>query len=497
MRHEMELVNKAQKEIALLNQISSLLGWDHQTFMPEEGVSSRAEQSALVNGLIHDRVTSGKLYAALRDIRNQKKKLSGDTGYAVNRLWKICSKARKLPSEFIEELSRTTSLAHSAWEKAKAENNFKSFQPHLGRIVALKRQEAHYIGLAGHPYNSLLDAYEEGMTVEKLRPAFDGLRENLVELIRRIKASKRFREYSSIISKTDFPPEKQIGLCRDVIARIGMHWNSSRLDFAEHPFTTTIGTRDVRITTNVRKNPLFAFESTIHEAGHALYELGYPQKYAYTVLFESPSMGMHESQSRIWENMVGKSLPFWRFYGPRFNRAFGTRLAASEWYSEINRISAGLIRVESDELHYCLHIILRFELETALIEGSVTVGDLPLLWKQKMKSLVGVSPGRDADGVLQDEHWSGGAFGYFPSYALGTIYAAQLYEAAKRGIPGLEQNIGRGYFGSLKTWLTKNVHAHGAKFQAEEVIKRVCGEGLNPAVYIDYLNEKYKRLYKC
>ena len=494
MKKNLRIIRDFQKELTLLEQISSLLDWDHQTNMPAGGVSSRAEQTALVSFLYHDSLTSGKLRKALKALK--KEKLSGIDKYSIRKLDKMCRRACKLPSEFVEEMARTTALAHSAWEKAKSENDFAAFKPHLEKIVKLKRKEAGYVNLPGHPYNSLLDSFEEGMTVKKLKTAFDSLKGNLTELIGKVKSSQVYRNKKQRISGIKFPREQQVVLCGDAAGRIGLRESESRLDFAEHPFTTTIGLHDIRITTNVRRNPFFAFESTIHEAGHAVYELGFPEKYNNTVLSDAPSMGLHESQSRFYENMIGKSKPFWKYYGPKFNRAFGAKLKTDEWYAEFNRITPGRIRVEADELHYCLHIILRFELETGLLEGAIDTAELPELWNKKMKDFFGVAPRNDSEGVLQDVHWAGGHFGYFPSYAIGTLYAAQLYQQALSEIPRLEIDIAGGRFDEIRNWLRKKVHVHGSKFLAEEVISKTCGEGLNPNAFIEYVTDKYSYLYK-
>lgn len=493
MKEDLLLAKRYQKEISLLEETVSLLDWDQQTYMPEGGSSSRAEQKSLLSSMIHKMMTADELFAAVK--RMKRKKLSGDNKFMVDKLYNIIVRHKKLPGEFVEELSRQTSLAFSAWEKAKSNNDFQMFKPHLEKIVQLKQKQARYIGLPGHPYNSLLDEFEEGMTAEKLKPGFENLKTHLLALIHSIKKTAVYKSHESKRNPLIIPEDAQIRLCKDVIQRVGLSDKGSRLDFSAHPFTTTIGTNDVRITTNVRKNPLFAFESTLHEAGHALYELSIPEKFANTVLRASPSYGLHESQSRFWENMVGKGKGFWKYYVQKFNELGGLDIDFNRLYEEINAVHPGLIRVESDEIHYCLHIILRFEMELGLMEGSIKVKNLPEIWNARMKELIGISPANYADGVLQDVHWSLGAFGYFPSYALGTVYAAQLYSALMKNIPGIGQDIARGNFTKARKWLNEKIHRQGAKYQTEEVIRKICGEGLNTDVYVRYLTEKYRGIY--
>lgn len=488
---DLKLVRDYQKEIILFAYIDSLLNWDQQTYMPKKGIDSRAEQSSILSSLIHKKLTSDELFSALKRLKN--KKLSFTDAVMVKRLYKTVDKSRKIPEEFIKELSKAKTLAFSAWEKARESNNFNLFRSHLERLVKLKQQEANYNKLPGHLYNSLLDDFEEGMTAEKLKPVFERLKKELIALIKKVEASSAYKNQRSIMNKK-FDRDLQLELCKDVMKRIGLDEESSRVDMATHPFTTTIGPEDIRITTNVREHPLFAFESTIHESGHALYEKNMPKKYDYTVLRSSPSMGLHESQSRFWENMISKSKPFLKYYSPIFKKNLNENM--EDLYKLFNLVTPGMIRVESDEIHYCLHIILRFEIEMGLIDGTIKVKDLPRIWNRKMNELFGFTPKNDKNGVLQDVHWSSGWFGYFPTYAIGSIYAAQLYDSLKRRIPNTEKDLEKGDFTKISKWLAENVHKYGFTYLAEEIIKKACGEGLNPEVYTKYLTNKYKEIYK-
>ncbi len=493
MTKDLKLVYDYQKEITILFGIYSLLGWDQLTYMPANGVYARAEQSSLMSSSMHKKSTSDELYNTLKKL--QKEKLSQKDTLLVKKLYKEVCRARKLPEKFVIELSKTTALAYQAWDKARAEKKFEIFRPHLEKIVKLKQRECKYINEKGHPYNSLLDTFEEGMTVEKLNPVFLNLKNDIVDLLHRIQESKVYRKQKKVLLSNKFPIEKQRYFCEDIIRRIGLNNEFSRLDLSTHPFTETIGLNDVRITTNFRENPLFSFESSIHEAGHALYELQLPEEDHYTILGEAPSLGIHESQSRFWENMIGKSKPFWYFYFPKFKKEFNLNGKFDQFYKEINFVEPSLVRVESDEVTYPLHIILRYEIEIGLIDGSIKVKNLPKIWNTKMRELLGVVPKNDKDGCLQDVHWSNGAIGYFPTYALGTIYAVQLYNNLKEEKPKIEDKISKGDYSEIKLWLKEKVHSIGNKMQAEEIIRKVCKEGLNEKNYINYLNKKYSEIY--
>lgn len=492
---DLQLVKKYQKEIILLKRAEALLAWDQRTYMPSKGISGRAEQISFLEGLVHEMTVNNKLYSALKRLK-KRKNIFGDDKIMINKLLKYVSKKRRLPKEFIEKLTKTTSLAESAWIEARKKNNFKIFEPHLKKIVELKKQQARYIHLKGHPYNSLLDEFEEGMTVEKLKPVFRKLKNDLLNLISNIKKSKEYKNQKQVILKKNFPRDVQMDFVRDVIKRMGLEEDNSRIDFSEHPFTTDIDLKDVRMTTNIRKYPLFSFVASMHEAGHGLYMLGYPEKHKYDLLGDASSIGMHESQSRFWELMIGSGKPFWKFYFPKFNEKYHLNTNFDRFYKEINFITPSKIRISSNEIYYNLHILLRFEFEIGLIEGTIKVKDLHRLWNQKMREYIGIAPKNDVEGVLQDIQWSMGYFGYFPTYTLGTIYAAQLYAAMKKLMPSIEKDISKGDFKRIRKWLKENIHQQGARMLTDDIIKKVCGKGLNPDSFINYLNDKYSKIYK-
>lgn len=494
IQKSIEIIEKYQKEIQLLSQTTALLEWDHQTYMPKNAHISRSEKVAFLKSLIHEKMTNKTFEDSVNFLKD--KDLDERYKIMIKRLSKRISKQKSLPKEFVEELSIATSEGYNQWIKARQKKDFSIFAPALEKIIILKRKEAEYYGLPGHPYNSLLDDFEEGMTVERLKPLFEDLKKDLIILIKKIKSSSDYSNKTSSLTDNEFPKENQIELAKEVSIAMGLTESDSRLDFSEHPFSTRIGKSDVRITTNIRDNPMFSFSSTIHEAGHGLYELNLPDDELYTVLGDAPSYGLHESQSRFWELLIGLSKQFWEYYFPKFEENFNLKIDFEDWYKEINAIKTPLIRIESDEIHYCLHIIIRFELELALIEGSLEVKDLKEAWNKKYVEYIGILPPDDVKGVLQDVHWSEGYIGYFPSYAIGTIYASQIFNQIKKEDPKIEEDISNGNFEYLRQYLDKNIHKIGNKKNADDIIKEITGEGLNPKIFIDHLYEKFSGIYK-
>jgi carboxypeptidase Taq len=487
MKESLLYIYKEQREISNLSRIEALLEWDQKTVMPPSGSKERAEQISLISRLAHEKFISEDLYKHVKILSLNLKKLKEKDRRVVLRLKKDVDKARKVPPEFIERFSKTTSLAYSAWEKAKKGSNFSLFSPHLEKIVELERQYCEYMDLPGHPYNSLLDDYEEGMRVERLKKEFRVLRQSLTRMLEYILSSKAYQKIS--IKKLDTKEQEKI--CRFIFKKMNLS-SKSRLDISAHPFTSQVGASDVRITTNYeRQNPFSSLLSTLHEIGHALYDLGLPRDFRDTVIYSAPSYGLHESQSRFWENMIARSKSFWRYLVPILKSSQD----AEDLYRYVNQVIPSPIRVDADELTYCLHIILRFELEMDLLEGNIEVTELPNFWNEKMKEFLEITPENDKEGVLQDMHWSCGEFGYFPSYAIGAIYAAQLFKRLLEEKGDVMEEVERGNFRSIIWWLKENIHKYGRLLSAEEIIKRVCGEGLNSKVFINYLKEKYYSIY--
>ncbi|MFH1173676.1 MAG: carboxypeptidase M32 [archaeon] len=466
-----------EEELALLCGISNLLHWDRAVLMPAAGVEQRALQCGLMSRMYHERLTSDELK---REIRTLRAKTPIQQAILERYAWKM-GRAEKLPKEHVEELSTLTARAEQAWEKAKQKKDFRIFKPFLERIISLKQKEAALIDKHKHPYEVLLDEYERGMTLAELDIIFARLKRELIPLIRTYAGKKR-------IITSDVQAQKTI--TQDIATRILDTKERFLIALSAHPFTTTLGPDDIRITTAFKHDPTFAFLSTAHEAGHALYEGGFGKDLKNTILADAPSLGMHESQSRFWENIICKGMPFWHFYYDFFSKELQLSISHEQFYKRLITVQPSLIRIEADEVTYCMHIIIRYEIEKALIEGSLSVKDIPRAWNDKYKTYLGITPKHDAEGCLQDVHWSQGAFGYFPTYALGSIYAAMLYRALLREHPQLEKDISKGDFSFIKQWLAKKIHRHGAMFLAKDLMRAACGKALDVQDFITYLHRK-------
>lgn len=500
MKESLDFIYKEQKEISTLGGVAALLGWDQMTYMPPMGAEERSDQTAMISRITHERIISDKLWNSIENLSAVAtfEKLDEKDKIVVGRLKKDLEKARKVPSDFVEKMAKITTIAYPAWQKAREKNEFSVFSPHLEKIVELEKEYCDLMKVPGPKYNSLLDDYEEGMTVDRLKVEFEFLKGHLVETLQRIKSTEIYSKQENFDKK--FSVKMQRDICDIIIDKIGLPKNRIRLDISSHPFTTSMGYDDVRFTTNFdHENPLFSLFSTVHESGHALYELNMPKdQYKDTIISDAPSLGLHESQSRFWENMIARSKPFWNYFYPIFKEFSPTQFKDIEldaWYRYVNQVKPSLIRVDADELTYCLHVILRFEIENALIEDKIKVSELPDLWNEKMDEMLGVKPANDKEGCLQDMHWSGGDFGYFPTYAIGTIYSAQLFKKLAEDDPRVNEKIEKGEFDSILTWLNENVHKYGRLMDADDIIKKCCGEGLNSKVYVNYLKEKYYKLY--
>jgi carboxypeptidase Taq len=486
-------------EIFDLNAAAAVLGWDQQTYMPPAGAEGRSMQLATLSRLAHDQFVSDEFAAALEAARAEVAgmPIAEDDAALVRRVARDFDKQRRVPSDYVAEFTRLTAMAHSVWEKARAEANFAHFRPSLEQIVAMRRQYSGFFAPYDHVYDPLLDDFEPGMPTEKVRSVFAALRPKQVELVRA--TAKRGRKVSDAVLRRAYDPQRQWTFGLEVVRKLGFNFDAGRQDKSVHPFTTSFGVRDVRITTRV--DPSFlstALFGSIHECGHALYEQGIDVRLDRTPLATGTSMAIHESQSRMWENFVGRSLPFWTAFYPRLKELFPEALGdvpLDEFYRAINTVEPSLIRVEADEATYNLHIMLRFELEMELMAGTLAVQDLPEAWNARMRDYLGVTPPDDAKGVLQDVHWSFGGFGYFPTYALGNLVAAQLWECIEKDIPDLESQIAHAEFGSLLGWLREKIHRHGAKPYPEELLLEVTGQGLSPEPYLRYLTRKFGEVY--
>jgi len=485
-------------EIANLIAADALLGWDQQVNMASGAAQDRSEQLSTLEGFIHKKATSPELGELLQNLEPIAKQLDADSDEA--RLIKIArrdfDKRTKVPNEYVAEFARLAAVAQNVWEKAKKESNFSLFKPHLEKLVEMRRQYASFFKPYAHIYDPLLDDFEPGLKTAEVQEIFEGLRLKQVALIKTI--SERPQVKSDFL-KINYPEKGQWEFGVEVITAFGYDWNRGRQDKSVHPFTTGFGINDVRITTRVSENYLNpALFGTLHECGHALYEQGIDQKFKRTPIAGGASTAVHESQSRMWENLVGRSYVFWKHFYPRLKEFFPTQLGNIDldtFYKGINIVEPSLIRVEADEATYNLHIMLRLELEIALMEGSLAVVDLPAAWNAKMKEYLGITPANDAEGILQDVHWSSGLFGYFPTYALGNLVSAQLWETLRKDLPDLDAQIENGKFSDLLTWLRNHVHQYGAKYEPQELIQKVTGSKINPDAYIRYLQDKFGKIY--
>lgn len=493
---ELARVKALLASVADLEGALALLQWDQQTFMPEAAAAGRAEQIATLSRLTHERSTDPELGRLLEALEGGLDPESDD-GALVRVALRDLRRATRLPPELVEALARETALAEPAWAAAREAADWSRFAPHLDRVLALVRRTAEAYGYREHPLDPLIDLHEPGMTRARLAAVFAGLRRALVPMVRAVAEQQDGRE-APLSGAFDEAAQEAFG--REVVARFGYDLRRGRQDRSVHPFSTALGPDDVRITTRFDPGLLpTALFSTLHEAGHALYEQGISRAYARSPLAAGASTGVHESQSRLWENQVGRSRPFWRAFYPRLRELFPQALGGVEpeaFYRAINRCAPTPIRVEADELTYNLHVLLRFELEAELVAGGLAVAEVPQAWRARMEEDLAIAPRDDAEGALQDIHWSSGAFGYFPTYAVGNLLSAQLYAAALAAHPEIPEQIERGEFTALGAWLAANVWRHGSKYDPDELVTRATGRPLTPGPYLAYLREKLGELYE-
>jgi carboxypeptidase Taq len=495
-------MQKAALKSDILTSTLQLLEWDQETYMPKGAIDVRSSQIELLSDLIHKHKTSTSYKKALSKLVDLEtgKPLDETASLAIKsagKLWhKEWTQATKLPSSLIKQIAKNTSTSLHAWDLAKKNKDFSLFAPHLEKMVSLVRKKANFLGYKEHPYDALIDLYEPEMTVAKLSPLFLELKTALRSLLGKIEAARR--PPFPALPKT-FDPAIQMQMGKEILHLLGFSSETSRLDLTSHPFCLGIHPQDTRMTTRIfADNPLSNLLSVLHEAGHGLYNQQLPLQYYGTPLCQPLSFGVDESQSRLWETLIGKSLAFWEFFYPKLQQAFPLELQSIpllEFYQRMNEVKASFIRVESDEVTYSLHIILRFEIEKALIEGTLKVQDVPSAWNAQMKDLLGIVPDNDSEGCLQDIHWSMGSFGYFPSYTLGNLLAAQLFDTLQLAYPDLENKIRQGNVLFIKDWLKENIHQHGKIYSREELILQVTKKPLSSSFYIEYLHRKFGSIY--
>lgn len=483
-------------EVFDLNRAASVLSWDQQVNMPPGGAEARGQQLATLGKIAQEKFTSDEMGSLLEELKKEYTDPETDEGAMVRVAARDYEKAKRVPPEFVAEQAMVSTKAVEAWVEAKGKSDFSIFRPHLEKNLELIKKYVSFFPPADHPYDVLLDDYEPGLPTAEVREIFGNLRPKQVALIKAIGEAKQVK--SDFLNKS-FNEKKVWDFGETVIRKFGYDFRRGRQDKAPHPFETTFSVDDVRITNRFEKNsPLATLFSAMHECGHALYELGGNPAYERTPLASGTSLAVHESQSRMWENLVGRSLPFWEHFYPELKKAFPSQLNGvnvKAFYKAINKVEPSLIRVNADEATYNLHIMLRLEIEIGMVEGSIAVKDLPEIWNARMHDYLGVTPPSDAQGVLQDIHWSYGSIGYFSTYALGNIISAQLWERINKEIRNLEEQIRKGQFAELREWLRKNIHQYGHKYDPRDLVRKVTGNDIDSAAYVRYLTEKYGEIY--
>lgn len=476
-----------------------LMEWDLRTGAPRKGAPLRSEALGTLAGEVFRMGVSSEMENYLNQLSQPEmwEQLDFVTRATVQEIKKQFDRDKKIPADGFQEFAILKSKAETVWAAAREQSNFALFQPYLEKIVQMTNEFVEYWGYKNHRYDTLLEFYEPGMTVDILDEIFLGLRQDTVSMVQAIVQSGHRPYIAPFLRHYDLGKQRE--LSRVMLERMGYDFAAGRLDETLHPFETTLNRYDVRVTTKYLVDDVrSALFSTIHEGGHALYEQGISPELMGTPLSQGTSMGIHESQSRFWENMIGRSRGFWDFNYGTLLHLFPSQLAdvsVDDFYRGINDVQPSLIRIEADELTYNLHIMIRYEIEKGLINGSLQVADLPEIWREKMRDYLGVVPENDADGVLQDVHWSDGSFGYFPSYSLGNIYAAQFRHALKRDLPHYEDEVRRGNLGVIKNWLNENIHKHGKLLRPAEIVQQVTGEPITSKYLVDYFREKYVPLY--
>ena len=483
------------KRIHALAEVAGLLEWDEQVNLPENSGDFRAKQSSAMAAIVHREATSEKLGDLIGDLETN---LPTDPGaqVVVKEARKDFDRRTKIPEDFVSKKAEHLSKSYHAWVGARAQDDFNSYAPFLETNIQLAKEEAAFLGHSENAYDYWIDCFDPGLDAETIEKVFQGLEAELVPLVREILDSPVKADTSCL---RGFPVEKQEAFMKQVTAKLGFDYSRGRIDRSVHPFCSGCGF-DTRMTTRFfEDNPLDSLFSSIHETGHGLYEQGLPKEHIGTALGQAAGMAAHESQSRLWENQVARSREFWQHWEPAYRETFPEQLqdiSSEGLYLAVNSVSLNPIRVDSDEVTYNLHILLRFRIEKALFDGTLAVKDLPGEWNRLSKEIIGLDPANDREGVLQDVHWSGAAFGYFPSYCLGNLLAAQVWYTLLDQVPGIPEDMAQGEFGKILDWLQENVHQHGQQYYALGLAKKVTGQELSHHSLIRYLKERYLPLYR-
>ncbi|KKU92513.1 MAG: Carboxypeptidase Taq [Microgenomates group bacterium GW2011_GWA1_48_10] len=489
-------------ELFDIRSATELLHWDQETYMPPKGILHRARQLGTLSAIFHAKLTNPEVGELIQKLEDEIHKSHGshrsynDTDRAlVREMKRAYDKATKIPERLVREMAQATSDGLEAWKIAHKENKFEVFIEPLQRILDLKIEEADLVGYKNSRYDGLLDEYEPDLTSKRVQEVFEPLKEEIRKLLRKLQTSQN-KKSKRLLRGQKYPKQIMLQIAEKMLDKIGYDFQAGRQDLSAHPFTINFGHQDVRVTNRYLEADLGSFIfSAIHEGGHALYELGISDTIGNSFLAAGTSLGIHESQSRMWENLIGRSLPFWKYWTPYLQAKLPNQLGSTtpeEIYQEVNEVQPGFIRVEADEITYNLHIIIRLEIEKDLIEKKIKVADLPEVWNTKSQASLGITPPTNSLGVLQDIHWSQGSIGYFPTYTLGNLYAAQFWHKLQTDIPKVYDHIESGNFYPILDWLRENIHWHGSIYRPEELVKKVTGEDLNPKYFIEYLKRKYR-----
>lgn len=489
-------VRSLMNTICDIQAASSILNWDQETYMPEGAAETRAEQISSLDALSHQFLTGSDATKAIEQIEQ----LNGQSEqFPLLKLFKDdYEKAIKIPEELVRKTSKATALAHESWKKARQNSNFSLFEGSLQELVDLKIEAAELYGYKEDRYDALLNIFEPGMTVKLLTPVFDRLKKATIDLLSAIEPHKGLVSDEPMLRH--YPHAGQMELSAYIAEKMGFRFSNGRIDLAAHPFCTSFSQYDVRLTTRVNENDLGScLYGVIHEAGHGMYEQGFATDLARTFGADGASMGIHESQSLLWETIITRSEEFWQFALPHLQKQFpgiADNNTPRDFYKAVNTVQPSLIRVDADEVTYNMHIVLRFEIEQMVMNGKLALKDIPELWREKMREYLGVIPPDDAKGCLQDIHWSFGGFGYFPSYTLGKLYAAMLWKVIQKDIPAIRDHIAAGDFTALLTWLRTHIHQYGRTQKPGEIMTRITGEPLNADDFVTYINTKFADVYR-
>ncbi len=497
---DIKKLKKIDSEINLLAHTSSLLSWDQETYIPSGSIEERSRQLSLLSGLIHERLTSDvvkSVFAGAESFEDLDLSALDETGRGyVRKFFDNYRKQTALSADLVMELSRQASITQSVWVEARKKDDFKLFSQQFEKLLSLVLEKAKRFGYEKSPYDALLDEYEKGMTASEVDSVFTPLETEVRKLLEKIKSSSQIDD--SFLRK-HYPSHLQEKAGKLLLPPMGYDMSRGRLDISAHPFTTKLGFDDVRITTRYDENYYpSGLYSIIHEAGHALYEQGISGKLKDTCLGEGTSLGIHESQSRMWENFIGRSLAFWKYFTPQLKNIFSDNLGDVDYmmlFKAVNRVEPSFIRVEADEVTYNLHVILRFRIEKELVEGNIKVEDLPDVWNSLSSDLLGIIPDSNRNGVLQDVHWSMGAIGYFPTYLLGNLYCAQFFDKLEQDKGCTDPFVEKGELSLILNWLRENIHQHGSLYTPGELVNKVTGKPLDSEYFIRYLNSKYQQVY--